>query len=87
MFIIMFIFCSYNPKKDVGETVVGLSIDVFESVKTGVVMPASKESFYNALDEIEKVGRRVKDIFDVMEAQGILSKQISESTAESGKTD
>lgn len=83
----MVTICIFDPVRDIKETVNGLSIDVFESVQTGVVMPASKESFYNALDEIDKVGKRVRDIFDVMEAQGILSKQISESTAESGKTD
>lgn len=83
----MVTICVFDPVRDIKETVNGLSIDVFESVQTGVVMPASKESFYNALDEIDKVGKRVRDIFDVMEAQGILSKQISESTAESGKTD
>lgn len=79
--------CKFNPLKDIKETVPGQSIEIFESISTGVVPPASKESFSNALDDIKKVGNRVRDVFDAIEASGIIASSIKESTAESGKTD
>lgn len=68
--------CRFNPITDIRQTVPGQSIDIVESIKTGTVGTTAKESFSNALDEIDKVGKRVKDTFDALEAQGILAKSI-----------
>ena len=69
--------CKFNPVCDVKETTPGQSIDVFGALSTGTVLPAAKEGFSNALDEIEKVGNRVRDVFDALEAQGLIAKSVS----------
>lgn len=68
--------CLFNPVTDVEETVPGQSIDIIETMKTGVVAPVAKESFYNALDKIEMVGNRVRDIFDALDGAGMIAKNI-----------
>lgn len=75
----MICVCRFNPVTDVKETVGGQSIDVFTCLSTGTVLPAAKEGFSNALDEIEKVGNRVRDVFDALEAQGLIAKSVSNS--------
>lgn len=54
--------CKFNPIKDLKATTPGQSIDVNECLATGTVLPAAKESLSNALDEIDKVGNRVRDV-------------------------
>lgn len=66
--------CKYNPVTDLKQVSPGLSIDVIECLSTGTVLPAAKESFSNALDDIRKVGKRVRDVFDALEAQGMIAK-------------
>lgn len=76
----------FNPVCDLKEVTPGQSIEVFECIRTGNVLPAAKESFTNALDEIEKVGKRVRDVFDALEAQGVIAKAIESSTSEEANT-
>lgn len=69
--------CKYDPKRDLKEVVPGMSIDIAEVVATGVVAPVAKDSLYNALDDINKVGKRVRDIFDAYEAAGDLNAAVA----------
>lgn len=71
--------CKYNPTTDLKEVSAGQSIDVVECLSSGTVLPAAKESFSNALDEIKKVGKRINDVFDALEAQGMIAKSVSSS--------
>lgn len=75
--------CKFNPVTDVQVVRGGQSIDVVDCIKTGTVLPAAKESLYNALDDISKVGKRVRDVFDALEAQGIISAAIKERVSNS----
>lgn len=75
----MICVCKFNPVTDVKEASPGQSIDVFTCLSTGTVLPAAKEGFSNALDDIEKVGKRVRDVFDALEAQGLIAKSVSNS--------
>lgn len=72
-------FCPFNPVTDLKETSSGQSIDVVECISTGTVLPAARDSFSNALDDIEKIGKRVRDVFDALEAQGMIAKSVSSS--------
>lgn len=69
--------CLFDPVTDLKEVTSGQSIDVVECLATGTVLPAAKESFSNALDDIKKVGKRVHDVFDALEAQGMIAKSVS----------
>lgn len=75
--------CYFDPVTDLKEASAGQSIDVVECLSTGTVLPAAKESFSNALDDIKKVGKRVKDVFDALEAQGVIAKSIVSNSEES----
>lgn len=75
----MICVCKYNPVTDIKEVSAGQSIDVIECLSTGTVLPSAKESFSNALDDIKKVGKRVRDVFDALEAQGMISSSVSTS--------
>lgn len=75
----MICICKYNPTTDLKEVSAGQSIDVVECLSTGTVLPAAKESFSNALDDIKKVGKRIYDVFDALEAQGMIAKSVSSS--------
>lgn len=75
----MICICKYNPTTDLKEVSSGQSIDVVECLSTGTVLPAAKESFSNALDDIKKVGKRIYDVFDALEAQGMIAKAVSNS--------
>lgn len=69
--------CKYDSKRDLKEVTPGMSIDIVEVVATGVVAPVAKDSLYNALDDISKVGKRVRDIFDAYEAAGDLNAAVA----------
>lgn len=69
--------CRFNPLTDRKEVFAGQSIDVVECIRTGTVLPAAKESLSNALDDISKVGKRVHDVFDALEASGMIAKAMS----------
>lgn len=71
--------CKFNPIKDNKATTPGQFIDINECLATGTVLPAAKDSLYNALDDIKKVGGRVRDVFDALEASGQISSSILES--------
>lgn len=71
--------CKFNPITDLKETSAGQSIDVFTSLSSGTVLPAAREGFSNALDEIDKVGKRVRDVFDALDAHGMIAKSVSSS--------
>lgn len=75
--------CRFNPKSDIKQVVPGQTIDVVESIKTGTVLPTASEPFYNSIEDIKKVGKRIHDYFDVMEAQGMLANSISSNSEES----
>lgn len=81
--------CKFDLDQDLKEVRPGMSIDIDEVVRTGVVAPVAKDSLYNALDDINKVGRRVRDIFDAYEAAGDLNAAVSaaRSAAEKGSTE
>ena len=82
----MFCTARFNPVTDLKEVTPGQSIDVSESLRTGTVLPAAKETLSNALDDISKVGKRVHDVFDALEASGMIAKAIAEvSTSEEAK--
>lgn len=76
----MYQICKFNPKKDIKATTPGQSIDVNESLATGTVLPAAKDTLYNALDDIQKVGSRVRDVFDALEASGQIASSIREAS-------
>lgn len=82
----MFQVCKFNSKKDLKATTPGQSIDVNECLSNGTVLPAAKESLSNALDEIDKVGNRVRDVFDALEASGVIAKSIEASTSKEADT-
>lgn len=76
----------FNPVTDRKEPSSGQSIDVSESLRSGTVLPAAKETLSNALDDISKVGKRVHDVFDALEASGMLAKTMADvSTSEEAK--
>lgn len=79
MYVTMICVCHYNPMTDLKQVSAGQSISVTECLRTGTVLPAAKESFSNALDDIQKVGKRVRDVFDALEAQGMIAKAVSSS--------
>lgn len=78
--------CKFNPIKDLKATTPGQFIDVNECLSTGTVLPAAKESLSNALDELDKVGTRVRDVFDALEASGMIAKSIEASTSNEADT-
>lgn len=75
----MVCICKFNPVTDVKEVVSGQSISIVESIKSGTVLPTANEPLYNALDDVSKVGKRVRDVFDALEAQGMIAKAVSSS--------
>lgn len=70
----------FDPVRDVQEVVPGMSIDISEAVRTGVVGNTSGESLYNELDEIRKIGKRIRDNFDALEASSQLVNQIESAS-------
>lgn len=78
--------CKFNPVTDLKETVAGQSIDVSECIASGTVLPAAKEPLYNAIDDIQKVGKRVHDVFDALEASGMIAKSIEVSSSEKSES-
>lgn len=84
----MIFVCSYNPVTDLAEVVPSQSVDILEVARTGVVAPVAKESFYNALEDIRQVGKRVRDVFDALDAGNDLAAAISVARSQSeNKTD
>lgn len=79
----MFCVCKFNPRSDIKQVTPGQTIDVVESIKTGTVLPTASDPFYNSIEDIKKVGKRIHDYFDVMEAQGMLAKDIASNSGES----
>lgn len=82
----MFQVCEFDPVKDLKEASAGQSIDVVECLATGTVLPAAKESLANALDEFDKVGHRVRDVFDALEASGQIASVIEKSNSQESDT-
>lgn len=54
----------FDPKKDVGLVIVGLSVDINNMIETHSIPATSADVVYNDISEIEDVGSRIDDTFD-----------------------
>lgn len=67
--------CVFNPSVDVQEVVPDMSIDINESIKTGVVMDLGTSLESNGIEDVESISGRVGDIFDVLEYEKALKSR------------
>lgn len=81
----MFYKCSSRPERDLGKTIQGLGVDLFEMTSTGRIPSSSSEVIYNQLDDFSNVGFRINDDFDFMRYLSRVS-QFSSSLSGSGNT-
>lgn len=60
----------FDPKRDYGVVLQGLSPDIGSIIDNGVIPAGSTiETFSNQLDSVEKIGCRVNDKFDMLRIQ------------------
>lgn len=64
--------CKFDKKRDIQRVDSTLGVNLKECIRNGVVRDTSGESFYNRQEDVDEVGRRVRDVFDVVEAEGAL---------------
>lgn len=67
--------CEYNPVVDVQEVVPDMSIDINESIKTGVVLDLGTSLDSNGIEDVEAITGRVGDIFDALEYEKSLNSR------------
>lgn len=64
--------CKYNKKADIQPVKPGLGCDLRGAIRNGIVRDTSGIAFYNQQESTREVGSRIRDQFDVVEAQGAL---------------
>lgn len=65
--------CTFNKKTDISAFRPGCAPDLNLAISTGIVPDSSSENLYNSM-EIEDVGHRIEDSFDVLEYDKAYSK-------------
>lgn len=66
--------CVYDAKRDIKEVIDGLSIDIDDALKTGVVKDGSADIEYNNLDNPDSIVGRIEDPISAIEARRALNK-------------
>ena len=59
--------CKYVPGRDIAETVPGLAVNIPESMDYNRIKDTSVPSSYNGQSQLEDVGSRIAEPFDVIE--------------------
>ena len=72
--------CRFSVARDVGQTIEGLAPDINAMIKTHLIPNAASDVVYNQLVELEQIGVRVNDDFDLLMVMRGL-KQLGEKGA------
>lgn len=67
--------CEFNKSRDWGPTIQGLGRDVQKMIDTGTVESNGAEIIYNQIEEIEGVGAKICDDFDML----VISRYLHEA--------
>lgn len=65
---------AFDPLRDIAEVVSGLSTDLTDALKTGVVRGDGSDEAYNHIDDPGAIVGRVNDVFDAIEASRAIRK-------------
>ena len=72
--------CKFDLSRDIGQTLQGLAPDINRMLETHVVPSGTEEVVYNQLTELEQIGVRINDDFDLlMIARGL--KQLGDNAS------
>lgn len=72
--------CRFCKGRDVGKVIQGLAPDINQMLKTHVVPNAASDVVYNQLMELEQVGVRINDDFDML----MIARGLKQLTNEKG---
>lgn len=64
--------CKYRKGVDIQRVQPASGADLKGAIRNGIVRNTATECFYNEQKETSEVGSRIRDQFDVVEAQGAL---------------
>lgn len=57
----------YDPKRDLGKSLPGLSVNIGEALKNGYVLGDGAPLEYNMIDDPTLVGNRIESVFDAID--------------------
>lgn len=63
--------CKFNSKRDIQQSVPGLSQSIAMALETGVVLDTGIDSQYNEIENPTNIWGRVTDVFQAIDAQKI----------------
>lgn len=73
--------CKYNPLRDIEQVTPGLSPDINDMLRTGVVFSGSSDSDDNGIDEPSAIIGMVRDDFAAIDAMRAVKKYGKKSPA------
>lgn len=66
--------CKYNEKRDIQEVESGLTVDLNQALKSGIVRDSGSSTDSNGIEDPGLIIGRVENVFDAIEAQRSIRK-------------
>lgn len=66
--------CVFDEKRDIKRVVSGLSVDLTDALRTGVIKEGTGDLDYNGVDDPSSIIGRVENVFDAIDAQRAIRK-------------
>lgn len=65
----MYQICKFDKTRDLQEAIPGLSTDLHEAIKHGVVLDTGIDATYNDMEDVAGIRGRVRDAFSAIDHQ------------------